>query len=201
MKNCFKLSFVLMAAAALFTGSAVAQDLKIATVDVESLFNKHHRKVTEHQKMNEELARINQESNDRMETMRGLQTQITDLRKQIEDPTIADKVKREKVEILQTKMNEGRAMEQERRDTYERRRRALDVQRQASIQSIREEIMKLVVDYSKTEDYDYVFDTSGLSSNGLPFLVYTKDAADITADIMVLINKDAPAETEEKAAE
>ena len=62
-----------------------------------------------------------------------------------------------------------------------------------------EEIRKLVEDRAKSDDYDYVFDKSGLSTSQVPFLLYTKDATDITAGLLDQLNKDAPAATPEGA--
>ena len=62
------------------------------------------------------------------------------------------------------------------------------------MRGILEEIQKLVEDRAKSDDYDYVFDKSGMSTSQVPFLLYTKDATDITAGLLVLLNKDAPAE-------
>ena len=44
------------------------------------------------------------------------------------------------------------------------------------------------------DNYDYVFDKSGLSTSQVPFLLYTKDATDITAGLLKDLNKDAPPE-------
>jgi Skp family chaperone for outer membrane proteins len=65
------------------------------------------------------------------------------------------------------------------------------------MKGILEEIRKLVEEQAKTDDYDYVFDKSGLSTSQVPFLLYTKDATDITADLLKDLNKDAPAEESE----
>lgn len=192
MKNCFKRSITFFTAAVLLAGSAIAQDLKIATVDVESLFKGYHRTATEQKKIAEEFARINKENNDRQETMREMEVQLVDLRKQIEDPTIAEKIRTAAKTKFQTKLNEAKAIEQERKDSIGRRSSALESQKQSSIQGIRAEIVKMIVEHSKTEAYDYVFDKSGLSQNQLPFLIYTKGTLDITDEIMTKLNKGAP---------
>jgi Skp family chaperone for outer membrane proteins len=63
------------------------------------------------------------------------------------------------------------------------------------MKGILEEIRKLVEEQAKTDNYDYVFDKSGLSTSQVPFLLYTKDATDITAGLLKDLNKDAPAES------
>ena len=44
------------------------------------------------------------------------------------------------------------------------------------------------------DNYDYVFDKSGMSTSQVPFLLYAKDATDITASLLKDLNKDAPPE-------
>lgn len=198
MKNRFKLPLMFLAAAALFVGPASAQDLKIATVDVEAVFRGYHRTAKEEARILVEEGRIKKEFEGSMGVLRDLETQVEDLRKKIEDPTISEKVRAEAKKTFLEKVNEGRALEQERKDSHQRRRTALTTQLQASVQEIRAEIIKLITDHSKTEDYDYVFDKSGVSKNQLPFLIYTKGSVDMTEAILAELNKDAPVEAESK---
>ncbi|MGB1261037.1 MAG: OmpH family outer membrane protein, partial [Akkermansiaceae bacterium] len=71
-----------------------------------------------------------------------------------------------------------------------RRNRALELKKQASMQGILEEIRKHIIEYAKTENYDYVFDKSGLTANQVPLLLYCKDVVDITPKLLDIINKD-----------
>ncbi|MBT8037875.1 MAG: OmpH family outer membrane protein [Verrucomicrobiae bacterium] len=192
MKNYLKLSVMFCAIAAITVGTASAQRLKIATVDMQKLFKEYHRTTEEQQKFSEEFARIQKENNERLASIRALEEMLQGLKKKIEDPTLADNVKREKSREFQLKLDEAKAMDRERREFLGRRTRALELKKQASMQGILEEIRKRIVDYSKKEDFDFVLDKSGLSANQVPFLLYTKDATDITAGLLVELNKDAP---------
>lgn len=193
MKNYLKLSVMFCTVALLSTGSASAQRLKIATVDMQQLFKAYHRTTEEQQKFSEEFARIQKENNERLASIRSLEEQLQGLKKKIEDPTLADNVKREKSREFQLKLDEAKAMDRERREFLGRRTRALELKKQASMQGILEEIRKRIVDHAKAEDFDFVLDKSGLSTNQVPFLLYTKDATDITANLLTELNKDAPA--------
>ncbi len=200
MKNYLKLSVICCAVAALTMGSASAQRLKIATVDMQKLFKEYHRTTEEQQKFSEEFARIQKENNERLAGIRLLEKTLQSLKKKIEDPTLADNVKREKSREFQLKLDEAKAMDRERREFLGRRTRALELKKQASMQGILEEIRKRIVDHAKKEDFDFVLDKSGLSANQVPFLLYTKDATDITAALLVKLNKDAPKAPEAPAA-
>ena len=63
------------------------------------------------------------------------------------------------------------------------------------MKGILEEIRKLVEEKAKVENFDYVFDKSGMSTSQVPFLLYTKDATDMTAILLKDLNKGAPPES------
>lgn len=191
MKKHVKISVIYSVIAMLCMGSATAQRLKIATVDMQQLFKEYHRTTEEQQKFSEEFARIQKENNERLTGIRALEEQLQVLKKQIEDPTLADNVKREKSREFQLKLDEAKAMDRERREFLGRRTRALELKKQASMKGILEEIRKLITEHAKVEEYDYVLDKSGLSTNQVPFLLYTKDATDVTTALLGKLNEGA----------
>ncbi|MDA0765606.1 MAG: OmpH family outer membrane protein [Verrucomicrobia bacterium] len=178
---------------------AAAQDkLKIATVDMQQLFKEYHRTNEAQKQINVERARIQKENNERLARIRELETELQNLRKQLEDPSISDKRKQELFKEFQMKTQEGVALDRERREYLQRRNAALNEKMVQRMRGILEEIRKLVEDQAKTDDYDYVFDKSGLSASQVPFLLYTKDATDITPGLLATLNKDAPEVTDEE---
>lgn len=178
----------------LFPLSAAAQDkLKIATVDMQTLFKQYHRTTAAQKEVNVERAKIQQNNNERLETIRALEDELQGLRKQLDDPSLSDKRKQELFKDFQMKTQEGVALDRERREFLQRRNTALNEKMVQKMRGILEEIKKLVEDRAKADDYDYVFDKSGMSTSQVPFLLYTKDATDITGGLLGVLNKDAPA--------
>ena len=184
-------------------GLVAAQDsaLKIATVDMQALFKEYHRTNEAQKQINVERARIQKENNERLARIRELDTELQNMRKQLDDPSISDSKKQSVYQEWQMKQNEGIALDRERREFLQRRNQALNEKMVQRMKGILEEIRKLVEEEAKGEDYDYVFDKSGMSTSQVPFLLYTKDATDITAVLLEDLNKDAPAETVEEDAE
>lgn len=183
-------------------GTAAAQEgkLKIATVDMQNLFKEYHRTNDAQKQINVERARIQKENNERLARIRELDTDLQNMRKQLDDPSISDSKKQEVYREWQMKQNEGIALDRERREFLQRRNQALNEKMVQRMKGILEEIRKLVEEQAKKEDYDYVFDKSGLSTSQVPFLLYTKDATDITAVLLEDLNKDAPTEPAEEGA-
>jgi outer membrane protein len=167
--------------------------LKIATVDMQLLFKDYHRTNEAQTQINVERARIQKENNERLSRIRELEAELLSLRKQVDDPTISAKSREDLYKEFQMKTQEGVALDRERREYLQRRNASLNEKMMQRMRGILEEIRKLVEDQAKTDDYDYVFDKSGLSTSQVPFLLYTKDATDITPVLLKELNKDAPA--------
>jgi Skp family chaperone for outer membrane proteins len=187
---------ILLAAAAACCLSlpAHAQKLNIATVDMQELFKEYHRTNEAQKQINVERARIQKENNERLSRIRQLENELQTIKKQLDDPSISESKKQELFKDWQAKQQEGIALDRERREFLQRRNQALNEKMVQRMRGILEEIRKLVEEQAKAEDYDYVFDKSGLSTSQVPFLLYTKDATDITAGLLKELNKDAPAE-------
>ncbi len=183
--------------AAVLSGVASAQEgkLKIATVDMQQLFKEYYRTNEAQKDINVEKAKIQKESNERLGRIRELDTELQNMRKQLEDPSLAEAKKQSVYNEWNVKQQEGIALERERREYLQRRSTLLNEKMVARMKGILEEIRKLVEEKAKAEDFDYVFDKSGLSTSQVPFFLYTKDATDITAVLLKELNKDAPAES------
>ena len=189
--------FFAVAFAATLVTFARADDskLKIATVDMQELFKQYYKTNEAQKQINVERARIQKDNNERLARIRELEGQLSALRKQLEDPTINDAKKQTLFKEWQIQQQEGIALDRERREFLQRRNQALNEKMVQRMKGILEEIRKLVEEQAKKDDFDYVFDKSGLSTSQVPFLLYTKDATDITAGLLKDLNKDAPAES------
>ena len=186
-----------VAFAASFATMAVAQDgkLNIATVDMQELFKQYYRTNEAQKQINVERARIQKDNNERLARIRELEENLGKLRKQLEDPSLNDSKKQTLFKEWQMQQQEGIALDRERREFLQRRNQALNEKMVQRMKGILEEIRKLVEEKAKLDNFDYVFDKSGLSTSQVPFLLYTKDATDITAGLLKNLNKDAPAES------
>jgi len=162
---------------------------------MQQLFKEYFRTGEAQKEINVERARIQKDNSDRLSTIRELDTQLQNMRKQLEDPTIAQSKKETVYNEWNVKQQEGIALDRERREFLTRRNQLLNEKMVQRMKGILEEIRKLVEEKAKAEDYDYVFDKSGLSTSQVPFFLYTKDATDITAVLLKELNKDAPAES------
>jgi Skp family chaperone for outer membrane proteins len=181
-------------AASLIAVAPAAQDgkLNIATVDMQELFKQYYRTIEAKKQNNVDFARIQKDANERRAKIRELNTSLENLKKQIDDPAINDSKKQALSKDAQVQYQDLIALDRELREFQQRRSQALNEKANQRMRGILEEIRKLVEEQAKLDNYDYVFDKSSISQNGIPFLLYTKDATDITAGLLKNLNKDAP---------
>jgi outer membrane protein len=85
-------------------------------------------------------------------------------------------------------------MERELKDFQTTRERQLQEQMKRMLEGLVKEITDIVVERVKTNGMDFVFDKSGTSLSGVPFLIYSKDSVDFTGDVITTLNKKASSE-------
>jgi outer membrane protein len=195
----------LVALALSLTGILTAQEtdrLKIATVDMQALFQEFHETKTTKSKFDEEQLRVMKDRDERIAGLKALEAEIEDLKKQESDPSVADAKKQAIFSSRQVKQQQFDGLRKELEEFIQRKTRALQEQMQLRMTSILEEIRVKVQKHAEGDGYDYVLDKTGTSTSQVPILLYTKDATDITEVLLKTINDGAPAPAvEEKKAE
>lgn len=176
-----------------FTAVANAQ-LKIATIDMNALFKEYHKTETAQKEINIERARVQKENEERLEKIRELQTIVNDLRSKIEDPTLNDQKKAELAKEFEENRQQGVALDRERREFLQRRNAALMEKTRQDMKVLLDEINEIVEVTSKADNYDYVFNKTVTGANSVPFLLYSKDAVDITEQLAAKLAETAPSE-------
>ncbi len=189
--------FLTVAFAASLISIAGAQNLKVATVDMQELFKQYHLTNAAQEQINVERAKINQLNEDRLVRIREIEASLESFKKQVEDPSVNESKKQSIAKDFKLLQQEGMQLDKERQGFIQRRTEALNQNMIERMKSILEDIRKLVEERSKADNYDLVIDKSGTSNSQIPVILYSKDSMDITASLLKVLNKDAPA-TEKK---
>ena len=58
-----------------------------------------------------------------------------------------------------------------------------------------DDISQQVSEKATRDNYDLVFDKSGVSPSGVKFLLHSKDAVDFSTEVLTELNKNAPKES------
>jgi len=176
-------------------GLPTAQEarLKVATVDMQALFQEFHETKTTKTTFEGEQTRVVRDRDERLARLNELKKEIDELQKQLGDPSVADAKKQALFNDRQAKQQQFEGLQKELEEFIQRKSRAPNEQMQLRMKDILEKIRGKVQKHAAEEGYDYVLDKTGASTSQVPVLLYTKDATDITEVLLKDINAGAPA--------
>lgn len=134
----------------------------------------------------------------KQEKILALRTELAGIKSEIDNQSIADDRRKKLFEEHQGKFQLQMRLETENSELIGRRQRAFSEKYKMDLVVIAKEIHEIVAAYAKAESYDMVFDKTADSANGgLPIVMFSKDAVDITSLILKEINKNQPAKEAE----
>ena len=186
--------FLLLALAAglAFPGASFAQGtLKIGTVDMQRAFKEYNKTKDAEAKVNDAKNAAKKEFDDRTDGYKRALDEINKLNQQLDSPAMSADAKAQKAKERDEKIANIKNMEREINDFRQTREQQLQQQAMRMRESIVQEITEIVLERVKTNGMDLVFDKSGLSTNYVPVVLYSKDNADFTTDIITALNKKA----------
>ena len=187
MKNSLSIIFALTLA---FPIGVFAQGaLKIGTVDMQRAFKEYNKTKEAEVKINDAKNAAKKEYDDRAESYKKALDEINNLNKQLESAAISADKKTQTAKERDDKIANIKNMEREISDFRQTRERQLQEQLMRVREGIVKEITDVVMEKVKGSNLDLVLDKSGMSINGVPFLLYSHDNIDFTNDIIAVLNK------------
>ena len=189
--------FALLAGFLMLQSGANAQRLKIATVDMERLFNEYHMTTSVQRDINIERARIQKDNNLRLKDIRDIDDALQKIREQLKDKELGEKKRQDLRQEASDLSQDGIYKERERSEFLERRNRSLSEKMTKQMRAILVKIQRVVSERAKAGNYDYIFDQSGNSNQGIPFVLHARDTTDLTDSLLEEINQDAPEDPKE----
>ena len=163
--------------------------MKIGTVDVQRAFKEYNKTKEAEVKINDAKNAAKKEYDDRAEAYKKALDEINNLNKQLESPALSADKKTQTAKERDDKIANIKNMEREISDFRQTRERQLQEQLMRVREGIVKEITDVVMEKVKASNMDLVFDKSGMSINGVPFLLFSHDNIDFTNDIITVLNK------------
>jgi outer membrane protein len=183
-----------------FPAASYAQGtLKIGTVDMQRAFKEYNKTKDAEAKVNDAKNAAKKEFDDRTEGYKKALDEINKLNQQLDSPALAADAKSKMAKDRDEKIANIKTMEREINEFRQTREQQLQQQAMRMREGIVKEITDVVLERVKTNGMDVVFDKSGLSTNYVPLVLYSKDAADFTTEIITALNKKAAAAPEKPA--
>src|SRR5437867_9950280 len=183
------LSIVFALTLALPVAAFAQGTLKIGTVDMQRAFKDYNKTKEAEAKINDAKNAAKKEYDDRAEAYKKSLDEINNLNKQLESAALSADKKTQIAKDRDDKIASIKRMEQEISDFRQTRERQLQEQLMRVREGIVKEITDVVMEKVKAGNMDLVFDKSGMSINGVPFLLFSHDNIDFTNDIIAVLNK------------
>ncbi len=188
MKSYIALPLIL-ASLAFGTVSASAQVTKIGTVDMKKVFENYYKTKDAEARINEARNAAKKEMDDRMDVYNKGVNEVKKMNEEIESPALGKEAKETKSKARDEKVGELNTMQREINEFRQTREKQLQEQSVRMRGGIVDEINKIVEAKVKSENFDLVVDKSGPSLNGVPVVLYSRDAFEFTDEVIKQLNK------------
>jgi outer membrane protein len=168
---------------------AFAQGLKVGTIDMNRAFKEYNKTKDAEKKINDAKDAAKKEYDDRADSYKKALDEINKLNQQLEAPALSADAKTQKAKDRDEKIASIKNMEREINDFRQTREKQLQEQAVRMRDGIVKEITDVVMAKVKAGNMDLVFDTSGVSLNGVPTVMFAKPEYDFTDEVVAQLNK------------
>jgi outer membrane protein len=188
-----KLILVALLSAFAIPAGAFAQSLKVGTIDMNRAFKEFNKTRDAETKINDAKTSAKKEYDDRADSYKKALDEINKLNQQLEAPALSADAKTQKAKDRDEKIAGIKNMEREINEFRQTREKQLQEQAVRMRDGIVKEITDVVMTKVKAGNMDLVFDTSGVSLNGVPTVMFARPDMDFTTDVVTQLNKAAAA--------
>ena len=120
--------------------------------------------------------------------LQALQAQLSDKTKQLDEAT-----NRKLARTYEIKRQEAQTLQQEFENFKTEQEKLINRKMVEGMRASLDRISKVSAQVSKERGYDAVFDSSGDTNTGVPFVLFSKNASDLTADVQAALKDSEPA--------
>lgn len=167
---------------------------RTAIVNIQTLFRDYHKTREAQEQINAERARIQKEDNEIKQRIKVFDERLRELTRRLAGDGPGGEGGSEASRKVSALLREREALERMRTRRIEERHQELNQKMVARMDGILDEIRGIVAESAEKAGFDFVFDVEGRNSSQVPFLLYAKEATDITPMIQKELSKAAPAE-------
>jgi outer membrane protein len=196
MKKPSFLTLIGVVALGISLASPANAEMKIGTIDMQKVFTAYYKTHEAEDKLKDAQKAYKEELDQRMDAYKKNLDGINKLNEEINKPEQSSSSKDQRAQERDSKISETKGLEKEISDFRATREKQIQDQLKRMRDEIVDEIMKVVNDQVKAQNYDIVFDRSGFSANNIvPVLLYSKDNYDFSESVITKLNTSRPAAT------
>jgi outer membrane protein len=196
MKKSSSLTLIGVLALGISLGSPANAQMKVGTIDMQKVFTAYYKTHDAEDKLKDAQKAYKEELDQRMDAYKKNLDGINKLNEEINKPEQSSASKDQRAQERDSKISETKGLEKEISDFRATREKQIQDQLKRMRDEIVDEIMKVVNDQVKAQNYDIVFDRSGFSANNIvPVLLYSKENYDFSESVITKLNASRPAPT------
>src|ERR1700737_305422 len=185
MKKSSFLTLIGVLALGISLGSPANAQMKVGTLDMQKVFTAYFKTHEAEDKLKDAQKAYKEELDQRMDAYKKNLDGINKLNEEINKPEQSSASKDQRAQERDSKISEAKGLEKEISDFRATREKQIQDQLKRMRDEIVDEIMKVVNDQVKAQNYDIVFDRSGFSANNIvPVLLYSKDNYDFSESVI-----------------
>jgi len=168
--------------------------MKVGTIDMQKVFTAYYKTHDAEDKLKEAQKAYKDELDQRMDAYKKNLDVINKLNEEMNKPELSGASKDQKAQERDSKIAETNGLEKEIQDFRSTRQKQLQDEKTHMVSALVEEIMKVVTDQVKAQNYDLVFDKSGQSAAlGTPVLLFARSDIDFSDMVIAKLNANRPA--------
>lgn len=176
-------------AAALVASSVVGQELQIATVDMEEVFDSYHKTTSADKELKEQQEAYETHAKELAEQIQAARQERDEMQERALNVALSKDVREECRQKAQECEQRYQDKQAELREFVERTKGKLQKDFMEKRKKIVEEISAFIRGHAEKQGFDFVFDASGFTSNMIPVVIYASPATDITAEVVENLNE------------
>ena len=178
-----KIRLIIAALTVTFAVTAAQAQVKIGTVDMNSVFTSYSKTKEAESKLNEVRVTAKKQIDDKLATLKATLDEITALNADAEKPELSSEAKKKIEKKSEDKTQEARNLDRSIAEFRTAQERQLQEQYMRMRKDIVEDIMKIIDKKVSNAGYDIVFDKSGLSMGQIPLVIFARPEIDFSAEI------------------
>lgn len=192
MKSVLRVVLSTVLLTALLGSSALAQQQKIATVDMRKLFDGYWKTKQAEAALNSRKAELDKEDRGFLDNLHKARNEYQKLLDAASDQAISADERAKRKQAAADKYKEIKDSQQTIVQFERQAQATLSDQTQRMRRDIIKEITAVVSDKAKAGGYSLVFDLAGQSINQTPVVLYTDGHNDLTTAVLAQLNAGAP---------
>jgi outer membrane protein len=182
----------MFALGAITTALQAQPAIKLVTVDMMSLFDKHYKTEEANAKFNDAAQKAQEQLDELNKKIQSVADEYKELMEQSKNAMLTPDAQKQKGEEAQKKIEEFQRMQAEAQNFRANTQRSLQQRVKTHRDLLLEEISKIVTDVAKRKGATLVLDRSGPNLLGVSTVIFSDPAYDITEEVAKEINKDRP---------